>query len=160
MPSSPLNIGESRRIPVDSKLRFNPGIIVNAKEVYRFTITEETWKDGVTSEDDRNYFECTAAGWPSDHELSWKERVAMRVLDLGIMKKLAKIRVPDAEYFELCGCYEENDSTAFRIGGLPSPLDWAAPADGTLSFFANDASADRFYENNEGVIHFSITRLQ
>ena len=155
-----LEINQKTTIAVDSKKRFNPGLEVKAGEVYEFTLTDETWKDGVTSPDDQTYFECTAAGWPSDTDLSWTERLAMRVLNLGISRKLGKIRVPCAEYFELCGCFNEDDSTAFRIGGLPSPHTWTAPQGGCLYFFANDAQADRFYENNEGIIRFQIKHNQ
>jgi len=157
--STHLSINQSIVIPVDSRSRYNPGITVDAGETYRFTMSADTWKDGKTSEEDCRYYECTAAGWPSDLELSWAERLAMRVLELKVVRSLAKVRVSDAEYFELCGCYDENDETAFRIGSHPSPHIWKATRDGTLSFFANDASADRFYENNEGVIHFSVDRL-
>lgn len=90
-----LAVSETVVIPVDSRKRYNPEIPVKAGEVYRMTITEETW----------------------------------------------------------------NDATAFRIGSHSPPYQWKAPASGDLSFFANDASAPRFYENNEGVIHFKAERM-
>lgn len=64
-----------------------------------------------------------------------------------------KMRVLDAKCFALCGCFDEDDETAFLIG-LRKTIE--VKNDKILSFFANDVKG--FYWNNFGKLKVKITR--
>jgi hypothetical protein len=64
------------------------------------------------------------------------------------------LRVKDAKCFCLCGAWNENDQHAFTIG--TEGVTAIAPAEGRLSFFANDVWG---YEwNNWGSIQVKVMR--
>lgn len=101
---------------------------------------EQTWKDAS--------IECDANGWNREGEsLGIKE-----VLIAG-MEFLR--RVPDADWFCLCGSIGDTDDTAFRIG-LKETI--TASCSGELCLFANDL--DRFYGNNFGKLIVTVRNLQ
>ena len=67
---------------------------------------------------------------------------------------LAGLRVKSAKCFCLCGVYDKQDRTAFRIG---SAHNVRVEKDGTVSFFANDTRG--YYDNNKGCVRLLIQRL-
>ncbi|WP_149243064.1 hypothetical protein [Dyadobacter sp. 32] len=61
------------------------------------------------------------------------------------------LRMKNVKCFCLCGCYNDDISTAFAIG---EDCQIIADQDGYLSFFANDS--DNYYNNNRGSIGWRL----
>lgn len=64
---------------------------------------------------------------------------------------IAGLRVKGVKCFCLCGCYNDDEATAFPIG-LHKTI--TIEKDGYLSFFANDSK--NHYGNNKGTIDMTI----
>ena len=64
---------------------------------------------------------------------------------------MAGLRVKRAKCFCLCGCYDDDITTAFPIG---EGCEVVADRNGYLSFFANDT--EDYYGNNKGSIVVKI----
>ncbi len=64
-----------------------------------------------------------------------------------------KKRLQDVMCFALCGTYGQKDEDCFYIG---CNLEWTAPKDGKLYFFANDHRKRFLYLNNFGKIKLVI----
>ena len=135
---APLQIGERRRVRVDSRTKWNhTGVLVSAGEHYAFE-TEGTWSDMGIRRDGNGF----ASG---------------DVLTGFLLKPHeAKRRAPLENWFCLIGGIGEDPTKLFRIGR--QSVDWPVGAgmSGELTCFANDVGWA--YWNNIGSITLSITR--
>ncbi len=73
-----------------------------------------------------------------------------------ILLKEKKKRLKGVKCFALCGTIDKNEEDHFYIG---DQLQWTAPKDGNLHFFANDHINCFFYKNNWGKIELNIDRI-
>jgi hypothetical protein len=114
---------------------------LKAGETYQFNISDEQqWQDA--------NIVCDANGWSSD-ELPWFKEI--------VVEHLEKLRrVPDANWFELCGSLNDNEEY-FRIGKGGESHQYTATNDAELYTFANDLISK--YNNNEGSLLVTVTRI-
>jgi pimeloyl-ACP methyl ester carboxylesterase len=117
-------------------------IYLEKGKTYKIEVSNDyQWRDGGVAELDGN-------GWNRDH-------VAFGQREIGIAAMEPFRRVKDADWFTLCGCYGEDDSTAFTIGnGLGG---FVAEHTGELCAFANDLNG--FYGNNTGKLKMYVRLL-
>jgi hypothetical protein len=66
---------------------------------------------------------------------------------------IAGLRVRGVKCLALCGCYNDDVNTAFKIG---TGCRIEVQQDGYLSFFANDT--DGYYYNNYGAVELEIRK--
>ena len=138
-----LNVNDSKIVPVYAYRKFNHSrIYFNKDEKYKLEVVAvEGWRDGGIKNLDGN-------GWDRDDvQLGFKE--------WAIKWKESSRRVPDADWFTLCGSIGDDDKTAFKIG--QGPMDYTAAHSGKFCAFANDL--DGYYGNNSGKLKIKITRI-
>ncbi len=125
-----LAIGEILNIAVDSReLYSSEQLRVTIKEEYEFQCNHmQKWKDWFIKTHANGYLNPIAA--------------------------LIGLRVKKTKCFRLCGCYNNNDASAFSIGmkGKTTVI-----VTGSLSFFANDVRG--FYWNNYGTVDLTVKRI-
>ena len=93
----------------------------------------------------------------SDKNQRWKDWFISSSPDgfFNLFAWMAGLRVKGVKCFCLCGCYNNDISTAFAIGSYRKN---DVKTNGHLSFFANDAP--KHYNNNEGAIEMTITAIK
>ena len=137
---SRLEPGESINVSIEAKLKYNwSSINVRQGEKYAVSVSAaEKWTD-------KNII-CDAAGWTSE-QLPWYKE--------GLVEQFEKARrVPNANWFELCGTIGDEEDNLFQIG---LEKIFTATNNGYLYLFANDLS--KKYGNNHGSINAVITRV-
>ncbi|CEL92053.1 unnamed protein product [Vitrella brassicaformis CCMP3155] len=142
-PLKPLNLGETRTLPVYAHQFYNrTGLVLEAGKTYAFEAKPgQTWQDGG--------IKCGAGGWDRNHpDVKW-------ITDIGVRVMEPFRRVPGANWFCLIGAVGDHDKELFTIGTdrvthIPSKSDEFCP-------FANDLK--RMYANNDGFIEVNVTRL-
>lgn len=148
-----LKIGESKSVPVDSKLIFDfSGLMVESGDQYTFEPDPNgRWMD--------KGIECTSAGWPEDLNRNKKffSRIKEKVLESKAVGWLRRVR--SARWFEMCACVGFDDKRAFPVGhGQYANRTWQCERSGPLNFFANDSDVPNKYGNNEGRLSVLVTR--
>jgi hypothetical protein len=135
-----LAIGEAHTFRVAARDRYSwSGVTLEEGGRYRLDVSaDQTWHDASIT--------CGAGGWTSDELPGWKAAL-VRLAE-------GKRRVPEANWFELIGALEANESTLFRIGVRGS---YTAPREADLYAFANDLPS--MYGNNTGEISVTIERV-
>lgn len=134
--------GDSVSAMVDSRFKYNfSGVALELGVTYRVTATGQ-WTDGG--------IHCDAAGWDTEEELGWaKEKIVKAFED--------NRRCPDANWFELIGCYGTEDTHLVRLGEAVNGMEFTAQKSGDFWLFANDLNWK--YGNNEGSVEVTITRV-
>lgn len=114
------------------------GIYLQKGKTYLIEVCDQyKWHDGGVKQLD-------GLGWQRDDVAFGLKEVAIAAME--------PFRRVDAPWFTLCGCFGDDDSTAFVIGnGLDH---FTANQSGELCAFANDL--DGFYGNNTGKLKIKI----
>ena len=131
--------GESHTASVDAKLKYNwSGVRVSAGQKYEISVDPDSrWTD--------TNIECDANGWESE-QLPWYKE--------GLVELFEKARrVPDANWFALCGSVGDEDDDLLEIG-MKNTI--SISKNGYLYLFANDLT--KMYGNNRGEIDVTIKR--
>ena len=115
----------------------NTGILLEKDKNYTLLVEgDQTWRDG--------QIKCDANGWH-------REEVRLGATEVAIAGMEPFKRYPDANWFCLIGCIDEDDKTAFKVGREA----FVVPTEsGELCLFANDL--ERFYGNNFGMLNVTI----
>ncbi len=136
-----LAIGESHAVNVIAKNKFNWGRVKLTKnQQYKI------WTQEIDTWDDDN-ITCNASGWTSE-QLSFIKESAVKIFE-------DNRRYPEADWFELIGAYDNDESAHFFRIGIETTL--TAEQDGELYLFANDLQSR--YGNNDGLIRTFIERV-
>ncbi len=133
---------DSCEVTVFASEKYNhTGLMLEKGGHYDFEVSgNQTWKDGGVV--------CGPEGWDRGSvELGLKE------LPIGIAEPFR--RLPDAKWFELCGCIGTDDDSAFRIG--KKRTGYKVNNSGEFCPFANDLST--YYGNNSGKLLIKVTRV-
>jgi hypothetical protein len=135
-----LRVGESATFPVRAADKYNwAGVRLEKGAAYRFDVPGgQKWQDGGIS--------CGAEGWTSASLPWYKEAVVKHFED--------DRRLPAANWFELVGALDDEETELFRIG---SGRDFTAPREADLYAFANDLKSR--YGNNSGKLTVTVTRV-
>ncbi len=135
-----LEPGRSHSTVVDSELKYNwSGVLVEKGARYQVNVDPAArWTDKTIS--------CTANGWKSEQLPWYKEKIVEMFED--------ERRVPEADWFALCGTIDDDESNLFQLGVDGG---FTGNKDGYLYLFANDLS--RKYGNNKGSIAVTIERV-
>lgn len=125
-----------------SQIHNHTGLMLEAGATYEFSVVQnQEWKDASII--------CGPNGWNRDTQhLGLKE--------VGIMFMEPFKRVPDANWFCLCGCVTDDDDHAFPIGN--GPVEITIEKSGEFLPFANDKRTH--YGNNEGKILVKVRRTR
>ncbi len=143
-----LEVGGTRTIKVHANRLFNPGgIFVKKDQKYRFTVEQtQQWYDSSIS--------ATPRGWNVDDanvDLGWLKEVIIR-------RKEEDRRVPQANWFEICGTVGKDEEGHFMVlkhlDG--TGIDFEPESAGEIFLFANDLVSR--YGNNLGFIDVIIRR--
>jgi len=125
-----------------NQLYNHSGLMLEKGATYRFSVApNQKWKDGKVDE-------CGPEGWNRD-----SEQLGFSEIGIALMEPFR--RVPDADWFCLCGCIKDDDYT-FEIG--KGPVEVELQRSGEFMPFANDHR--RYYGNNEGKIVITVERLK
>ncbi len=145
-----LPAGEEKRVRVYANQRYNSsGVMLKPGQKYCFLVEPgQTWYDSSIVAD--------ARGWDVGDEsidLGWFREIAIK-------RKEDDRRVPDANWFELCGAVGEREDGLFRIMNhlCGEGNEFDADTKGEFCPFANDIT-DR-YHNNLGFIDIWIRRTE
>lgn len=130
-----LNASEKVKVPADNPW-YHTGLLLRKTHVYRMEVLppDQTWKDAKMKP-------FTAEG---------------RVVPLAVGVK-PFFRMPFVKWFALLGCIDRKRDTYFKIGLLLEK--YTPDEDGELVCFANDVNGFGRYDNNEGEMNFTITRI-
>ncbi len=134
---------EQEEVTVFASQLYNySGLMLEKGATYLFNVKEgQTWKD--------SSIECGPKGWNrGNQELGFAE--------VGIALLEPFRRVPDSDWFCLCGCVTDNDDYAFKIGD--GPVEIEIMKSGEFLPFANDKKTH--YGNNEGKIIVVVQRIK
>ena len=137
-----VNVGDSADFWVYAADLYSwSGVQLKKGQTYQFEIAaDEQWQDASIV--------CDALGWVSS-DLPWYQESVVKHLE-------DNRRVPDANWFELCGSLEDEEDY-FRIGRGGGDNQYIAPRDAELYAFANDLLEK--YGNNKGRIRVTIKRI-
>ena len=137
-----INVGDSADFIVYAADRYScSGIQLKKGQTYQFNIAaDQQWQDASIV--------CDASGWISD-DLPWYQETVVKHLE-------DNRRLPDANWFELCGSLDDNENY-FRIGSGGKNNQYTATRDAELYAFANDLLTK--YDNNKGSILVTIERV-
>jgi hypothetical protein len=140
--SRELSVGESIKVTVVAKEKFNPtGVKAAAGQHFSFTIAKGArWKD--------LNIVCDANGWLSKDAPSLTRKF--------IQNAEMDRRVPAANWFELVGTVGANEDHHFQIGLRGKDWTHTVKTDGELFLFANDLI--KYYGNNHDSIEVTVTR--
>ena len=141
-----LEVGEKRSVTVYANLKYNvTGIKLPAGSKVMFRLKDgQKWYDAD--------IECGPDGWDADEEID------NRLLRWGIKLAESKRRFPDAEWFELTGCFNKNLASCFRVlEHTTKRTKLSVDKAGELYFFANDLKSK--YGNNRGRISLVVERI-
>ena len=117
------------------------GLMLEKGATYRFSVEAgQKWKDAS--------IECGPKGWNRDNQ-----ELGLREAIIAILEPFR--RVPDADWFCLCGCVTDKDDYAFKIGD--GPVEIKIEKSGEFLPFANDKKTH--YGNNEGKIKIVVQRI-
>ena len=107
---------------------------------YRFDVPDnQKWQDSTIS--------CGADGWTSE-QLPWYKE--------GVIKHFEnERRLPVANWFELVGALDDEETDLFRIS---AGCEFTAPREADLFTFANDLKTH--YGNNSGALRVVAKRLR
>ncbi len=136
-----LAIGEAATFPVRAADRYNwSGLRLEKGATYRFDVPDnQKWQDATIS--------CGADGWTSE-QLPWYKE--------GVIKHFEnERRLPVANWFELVGALDDEETDLFRIG---AGCEFTAPREADLFTFANDLKTH--YGNNSGALRVVAKRLR
>ena len=135
-----LAIGDSHAVNVIAKHKFNWSRVKLSKgQQYKI------WTQEIDTWDDDN-ITCNASGWKSE-QLNFLKETAVKVFE-------DNRRYPEADWFELIGAYDNDESASFFRVGIETTI--TAEQDGELYLFANDLKSR--YGNNDGLIRAFIER--
>jgi hypothetical protein len=134
-----LQVNESATFPVRAADRYNwAGVRLEGGASYRLEVSgNQKWQDASIS--------CGAEGWTSE-SLPWYKEAVVSHFE-------KDRRLPPANWFELIGAVDDEDTDLFRIG---KGCQLTAPKDGDLHAFANDVRTR--YGNNTGQLNVTVTR--
>ncbi|GAB4273411.1 MAG: hypothetical protein Kow0092_28730 [Deferrisomatales bacterium] len=140
--SRPLEVGEAASFPVRAADKSNwSGVRLEQGATYQFDIPGgQKWMDAGIA--------CGPEGWRSE-DLPWYKEPLVKWFE-------DKRRCPEANWFELIGCLDDDDRRLFRIGRGGPERRYVAPETADLWAFANDL--DWKYDNNEGKLLVTVTR--
>ena len=135
-----LGIDESHTCRVLARLHYNwSGVRFVAGERYAISADpDQQWLDGK--------IECNADGWSSDQLKGFQKPV--------VKAAESHRRVPDANWFKLCGAIGDEEDELFAIG---TKTEYQPESDGDLYLFANDLKSR--YGNNDGFLDVTVTRI-
>lgn len=136
-----LGVDESATFPVRAADKYNwAGLRLQGGATYRFDVPDkQKWQDATIS--------CGADGWTSK-QLPWYKD--------GVIKHLEdERRLPAANWFELVGALDDEETDLFRIG---TGCEFTAPREADLFTFANDLKSR--YGNNTGELRVVVKRLR
>lgn len=125
---------------VFAEMKYNwSGVRLEKGGQYRFSIKEnDTWDDASIT--------CGPSGWETK-DLPWYKEHVVKAFE-------KSRRLPDANWFALCGALDDEEDDLFLIGDGSQP--YSATRDADLYMFANDVPTR--YDNNEGSLKVTITR--
>lgn len=123
-------MSEVIKVTIDSREPFSGfKLPVAAGQVIEFNCNEnQRWKDAWFNSSPKGFF----------NPLAW----------------MVGLRVRGVKCFCLCGCYNDDLKTAFKIG---TGCYLEVKKDGYLSFFANDTEG--YYYNNYGAVELEIKKM-
>ena len=140
-----LAVGEQTKTVALSYLLYNrTGIFIEKGTEYAISVNKVAGKDQQWRDADVT---CDADGWD-------RGDVTMGLKEIAIAGMEPFRRVPEADWFCLCGSIGDKDDNSFKIGKKSKVK---APASGELCLFANDLN--RFYGNNFGKLTVTIKRV-
>ncbi|MEM7247388.1 MAG: DUF2235 domain-containing protein [Acidobacteriota bacterium] len=141
--STTLAVGESHEFDVRSEYKLDwSGLRMEAGAIYEFEVPgDQAWTD--------KGIRCDANGWKTER-LRWFKEPVVRALE-------SRRRVPDADWFELCGSAGDDEDRHFRIGKGGPERRYSAEVDADLYCFANDLTSK--YDNNEGELAVVVKRV-
>ena len=123
-----------------NQLYNHSGLMLEKGTTYRFSVDkDQNWYDGT--------IKCGPEGWN-------RGNVKKRIVELGIALLEPFRRVPDADWFCLCGCITD-DENSFEIG--KGPVEVKIKKSGEFLPFANDKRTH--YGNNEGKMKIVVQRI-
>ncbi len=111
-------------------------------EIKVVDVEQYKWNDGGVMDLDGN-------GWDRDDV-----RLGLKEMPIAAMEAYRRVTAGGAKWFSLCGCIEEDDSTAFVIGN--GVAEYIPLISGELCTFANDL--DGYYGNNTGKLKIQVKK--
>lgn len=137
-----LEVNDEHTCTVLAELKFNwSGIFLKKGATYEIlTPAGDTWSDDT--------IECGPDGWASE-DLPWFKEKLVTLFE-------NRRRLPEANWFELVGAYDDENDHLFRLGQTEGGQEYKATRSGELYLFANDLNSK--YDNNSGDLKVTITR--
>lgn len=147
MYKSNLRIPDARGVEtrIYAHLKYNhTGIYLEKGRAYSIEVTglpDQKWKDGSVHPVD-------GLGWNRDDV-----HFGLQEVPIAVMEPFRRVTEEGAQWFTLCGCIGDDDSSAFVIGnGL---RDFIPEKSGEFCAFANDLNG--FYGNNSGYLKVKVS---
>jgi hypothetical protein len=134
--------GKTEEVTVFANQIYNhSGLMLEKGAIYRFSVKkDQKWHDGNIT--------CGPEGWNLGNQ-----KLGLKEVRIALMEPFR--RVPDADWFCMCGCVTDNDDYAFEIG--EGPVEIEIEKSGEFLPFANDKR--KYYGNNEGKIIIVVQRI-
>lgn len=124
-----------------SQINNHTGLMLEKGATYEFSVVPgQKWKDAS--------IECGPEGWNRGNQ-----QLGLREVGIAFMEPFK--RMPDANWFCLCGCVTDDDDYSFQIG--KGPVKIKIQKSGEFMPFANDKKTH--YGNNEGKIKVKVLRI-